>query len=65
MLAAPFLLGYAALEATLAMLAGMAGAEGPGFLAHLMALALATAMGMTLTALLSVAMARAWTVMAP
>ncbi|MDA0220232.1 MAG: hypothetical protein O3B22_11770 [Proteobacteria bacterium] len=64
-LAAPFLLGYAALEATLAMLAGMAGADGPGFLAHLMALALATAMGMTLTALISVAMARAWTVMAP
>ena len=62
-IAAPFVLGYAALDATLAMLAAMTDDGDPGLVVHVMALGLATAMAMTATALGSVAIARVWTVM--
>jgi len=62
--AAPFVLGYAALDATLAMLAAMTDDGDPGFVIHAMALGLATAMAMTATALGSVVIARAWAGMA-
>lgn len=58
----PFALGYAALHAAQVMIAGMAGGD-PGLLTTLPALVLATAVCLTATALASVAMARAWSVM--
>lgn len=65
LIGAPYVLGYAALDSTLAMLAAaLGGGGGTGPVAHVLALALVAAMGLTMTALGTVATARAWSVMA-
>ena len=63
LLAAPYVLGYAILNTTLKVLVGTAGA-GAGFAASLLVLLLISAIGMTMTALASVAIARVWSAVA-
>ncbi len=58
-LTAPFFFGYALLNAALSQVTGMTGGS-PALAPSLVALVLITAIGMTVTALLSYATARAW-----
>jgi len=63
LIAAPYFFGYALLNAALTDISAMLGGGGPGDVANLLALLLVTAMGMTVTALATIATARAWSTM--
>jgi len=60
LIAGPYFLGYAVLNAALTDLSRFLGGDGPGLIANILALLLITAIGMTVTALMTHATARAW-----
>ncbi|MDG2480561.1 MAG: hypothetical protein P8Q36_06795 [Alphaproteobacteria bacterium] len=63
LIAAPYFFGYALLNSALTDISAMLSGGGPGYVANLLALLLVTAMGMTVTALATIATARAWSTM--
>ncbi|MBN35037.1 MAG: hypothetical protein CMM46_09715 [Rhodospirillaceae bacterium] len=62
-IAAPYVLSYAILNAALTQLSRTMGGDGAGIIVNLIALILVTAMGLTITALATHATARTWSAM--